>query len=255
MKTKAIIRIIACSLLFCILSSILCGGLILARFLSGKPSGKTTTIERKLECEPYDHIKIDWAAGSILITTGVNNDNIVIQETKDSNNHCTMSIEYEDDTIKIGYGTPDFGFLSHSAKDLVILVPYHWKCSELEINGAALKIDIENLSVDNLDLTGGANELNFTGKFLHELDAEGTGLKLNLAPKKGPQRINVEGVGTNLDLTLPGDLGFDVTLEGIGTDFSSHVAYSKNGNRYRYAGEECKIEVSGLGCKVSVDPS
>lgn len=254
MKAKAIIRIIACSVVFCLLLGILCGGLVLERIFNSSPSGETTVLERKVEIGHYRNIEIDWAAGSVLITTGYTNDCIVIKETKDTNNHCTMSTQFDDDTLKIEYGNVGMNFANYSAKDLVIMVPTHWRCENLEINGAALKIDIENLYVESLELAGAAHELNFSGK-VQELEAEGTGLKLNLTPLKAPSNISVEGMGCKLDLTMPGDLGFDVTLEGMGVSFSSHVAYSQNGNRYRYGSEDCKIEVSGLGCKVSVDPS
>lgn len=255
MKTKAIIRIIACSLLFSVLLGILSAGLTVARVLNGTASGETTTLERRMEAEKFRNIQIDWVAGSVTIKASLTGGDIIIKEFKDTKNRCTFTTEFSDDTLKIGYGSSNLPYGAYGVKELLVLVPMSWNCNQLEINGAAIKINVDNLTVNNLELSGAANELTFKGK-LYELEAEGSGLKLDIDSNfTAPNHVSVEGMGCNLTLTLPTKAGFDVTIEGLGVSFHSNVEYQRDGSSYTYGNKDCKIDVSGLGCKVSVDPS
>ena len=251
MKTKAMIRITVCSLLFLMLLGLMLGGLKLINFFRSEVSGESTVLERKVEAREFSRLEIEWAAGSITIKHGLVTDEIVIREVKDSKNRCTMTTEFDDDTLKISFGDSGWNLGNHTGKDLVILVPSHWNCSQLEISGAALNIDINGLDVDRFELAGAANKLAFKGE-IHDISVEGAANVLNISSDKGPGRVNVEGMGCTLDLTLPSNLGFDAALNGLGIGFHSDLEYSKDGNSYVYGNEACKIEISGLGCKLNV---
>ena len=254
MKAKAIIRIIVCSVLLLALSYTLCTGLLLARFLQGGPTGETNTQTMEIESWGITNLEINWTAGTVTIMKGPKVGTIVIKETKSVDNHCSLSRSIDRNTLEIHYGEPGLNASSYSGKDLVIIVPSSWSCDQLEINGAALKIDIDGVYVNDFELNGAAHQLTFKGR-LGDLDAEGAGMKLDLYPSTGPSHVTVEGMGCILNVNLPDVRGFDVTLEGLGVSFESEANYNKNRNHYTYGNENCKIDVSGLGCKVSIDPS
>lgn len=251
MKAKAIIRIIACIITFLLLLSILCGVLFMKGIFIG-PSGERTTYSRKIDVADFQKLEIDWAAGSITITKAITAGEIIITETKDSNNPCTMSVDMDDDTLSINYGRSDLTIGNVGSKDLVITVPSTWSCDVLEIDGAALDIDIKDLTVDTMEVDGAANKICFQGK-LNRLQADGMAVKLDLTTVNAPEYINLDGMGCSLDLTLPANAGFDATLEGAGVSFQSQVSYNKQGNHYTFANKECKIDASGMGCEVTVN--
>lgn len=254
MKVKAIFRIIICTILLIVLSSILCTGLILVRYIQGGPTGETSTQVMEVDSWGLSNLEIEWAAGTITIMRGPKLGTIIIKETKSVDNHCSLSKYIDKNTLEIIYGEPGLDSASYSGKELVIIVPSNWSCDQLEINGAALKIDIDGVYVNDFELNGAAHQLTFKGR-LGDLDAEGAGMKLDLYPSTGPSHVTVEGMGCILNVNLPDVRGFDVTLEGLGVSFESEANYNKNRNHYTYGNENCKIDVSGLGCKVSVDPS
>ena len=254
MKTSAIIRIIIFSVLFFVLLGILLGGLCLTNFIYTEPSGENTVLERKVDAEEFSSLEIDWAAGSVTIGRTPDHDNIIIREVKDSNNSYTMSTEFDDSTLMISYGASKLNLGNLTSKDLVILVPSYWDCTQLEINGAALNIDINGVDIHTLEINGASNQLTFNGE-LNDLSVEGAANTMDVNITKGLSRVNIEGMGCKLDLLLPSNLGFDTNLSGLGISFQSSLKYSKEGNRYFYGNKACKIDVSGLGCQLSVDPS
>lgn len=254
MKTKAIIRIVVCSVLFLSLLGVLLGGLHFVHFFGTKPSGETTYLERKVDAERYTNLEIDWAAGSITIVKGIISDSIIIQEVRDTNNPYTFSTEFDDNTLKISYGEPSINFGNISGKDLLIQVPSYWDCNQLEINGAALNIEIRGVDIDHMELNGASNKLQFNGE-LHDLEVNGMANVMDINISKGLGRVSVEGMGCKLNLKLPSSVGFDASLDGLGVSFESSLECFHDDNSYSYGNKACKIDVSGLGCKVSVDPS
>lgn len=254
MKIRPIIRIVVCSVLFVALLVIMLSGLGLSSFIGSTPSGDRTVLERRVGANQFSNLEIDWAAGSITITRGTSPDTIAIFEGKDSKNPYTLSTEFDDATLKISYGASGLNLGNLSGKDLVIQVPDNWTCHQLEINGAALDIDIKGASVVNLELNGAANTLSFDGK-LNDLSVAGASNSINMTVTQDLRRAGIEGMGCKLNLTLPSSLGFKATLEGLGVSFESDLKCTHKDNSYAYGNEACKIDVSGLGCKVSVNPS
>lgn len=256
MKASAIIRIVVFSLIFLILLGLLIGGLSIGYLIGSGPSGETTTIRREIDVANLHDVEIDWAAGSVTIRPSPSaTDKIIIYETKDINSTYTMSTEFDDNTLKISYGK-DLGlhFGSLTGKDLTIILPRNWTCRNLEIDGAALEVDITGVAVGSLELNGAATELSFTGELL-ELECNGAAAELNVSCTKFLNQVKIDGAACKLDLTLPEECGFEVSTEGLAMDFHSDCDYYKNGSTYSYGDEYCKIDVSGLGCKVSVNPS
>lgn len=253
MKTGAIVRIVIYSVLFLILLGLLIGGLCIGYLFYNAPSGETATIERRIDATEFSKLEIEWAAGSVKIVTGLITNEIVVMESKDTNNPYAMVTEFDGNTLKIRYANNvSFHIASLSGKDLTVIVPKNWNCRSLEIDGAALEIDISDMDVDYIELNGASAKLNLDGCF-GKLECNGAATKLNLNCTTSPDRISIDGAACQLDLTLPKNCGFAVDADGLAIDFNSNCDYTKNGNTYTYGGEDCEIDVSGLGCKVTVD--
>ena len=254
MKASAIIRIVVFSLVFLMLLGILLGGLCLNFFVEFIPSGDETTIIREVPTGQFRNIEIDWAAGSVNVMVGYT-DAIVIKETKDSNNPHTMVTEFDSSTLKITYGSnTGFQLGVNTGKDLIVMIPKQWHINNLEINGAALEVNVENVNLNSIKLNGAAMDMTFKGE-LRNLECGGAGAKLDITCNNSINSVSVDGAGCQLDLKLPGKCGFNLTSEGLGMNFESEFKYAKNGSTYTYGNEHCKIDVSGLACKVSVNPS
>jgi hypothetical protein len=252
MKTTAVVRIILYSLLFLALIGILLIGIFGGKSIFGfSPSGEITTTERSVSAAELSRLEIDWAAGTIKILTG-DTDQITVKESKDSNNPYAIVIKPDDDTLKIQYAKNSIHFGNVSSKDLTIIVPKNWDFKELTIDGAALEIDISGVKVESLELDGAAAELNFNGK-LRKLDCDGAATKLNLTCTNSPNQISIDGAACELKLTLPVGYGYRVETDGLAIDFNSNCAYTSKNGEYIYGNAYSHINVSGLGCKVTVD--
>lgn len=257
MKTSAIVRIILFSLGFMILLSILVGGIVIGSFISRKyswaPSGTMITSGAKADPADFSNIKIEWTAGSITIVTA-DTDQIDIEETKDSNNPYSMVTEFIDDTLTIQYSTDDLSinFGSYAGKDLVVTVPEDWDCNKLIINGAALNIDISDLAIKSMELDGAATRLNFNGA-LGRLEYDGAAADLKLNCTNWPENIQIDGTACKMDLSIPSGGGYRVDADGLAIDFDSNCEYRLHDSAYTYGNANCHIDVSGAGCKITVN--
>ena len=166
-----------------------------------------------------------------------------------------MVTEIDGNTLKIRYANNvSFNFGSISGKDLIIIVPRNWNCRALVIDGAALDISVEGLKAENVELNGASTKFSYNG-FFSDLECNGAAAKLDVTCTGSPAQISVDGAACEMNLTLPKNCGFIVDADGLAIDFDSSLDYSKNGDTYTYGNEKCEIDISGLGCRISVEPS
>ena len=129
--------------------------------------------------------------------------------------------------------------------ELVITVPKGWNCEDLKINGTALKIDLMDVSIGTLDLSGSACTLNYSGS-LENLKVSGTSIAATLRCTNSVSDIKIDGKGCTVDLTLPKDCGFLAQIDSpsckFDTDLSGLHYYA---DKYGYGNEYCKIQVKG----------
>lgn len=129
--------------------------------------------------------------------------------------------------------------------ELVIAVPKNWNCEVLKINGTALTIDLMDISISTLDLSGSACTLNYEGS-LENLKVSGTSIAAALRCTNSVSDMKIDGNGCTLDLTLPKDCGFLAQIDNprckFDTDLSGLHYYA---DKYGYGNEHCKIQVKG----------
>lgn len=245
MKANAITRIVLYSIL-----TLLLAGLLIHCLCASTPSGEYTTSERRLNADAFSELEIEWAAGTITIQTG-DTDQIVIQERKDANDDTTMVTTFGDDTLTIQYSQGASILSNVIGKDLTITVPRDWRCSQLEIEAAAVHIDISGLSVDEIDISGASNEVTFNGA-VKKLSCDGASCKLAFICSERPDQIDIDGASCDLTLNLPQGCGFRAKLDGLSCQLDTDLAYSTSDGYYRYGDEHCSIDIDGISCNVSV---
>ena len=139
--------------------------------------------------------------------------------------------------------------------ELVIAVPKNWNCEVLKINGTALTIDLMDISISTLDLSGSACTLNYEGS-LENLKVSGTSSAAALRCTNSVSDMKIDGNGCTLDLTLPKDCGFLAQIDNprckFDTDLSGLHYYA---DKYGYGNEHCKIQVKGSHSGIFVTQS
>lgn len=286
MKTNAIVRIIIWSLVLVILVGILCAFVshsALSRFHSASSVSleevpvQTLPNENTLTLAPdtIREIKIEWAAGDIIIQP-MDTDVITVSESDVSDPKYTMvwqdrgeklEIHFCEETISRGFG---ISLGSDISKDLYIYVPRNWSCDSLEIDAASATVEINDLTIRELDFDGASGTCNIENCIITDLDidtASGdvwfsgqlTTLDFDAASasfigefENTPSRIDMDGMSGDLDIALPEDTGFAVTMDGLSSNFSSEFPTSYKNGAQIYGDSRCRINVDGMSCDVAI---
>lgn len=248
MKRNAIARIVIYSILLLIMTGILMLGIAAEFFMVQFGSGDNVPKEGYA---PGDvrNIEINWAGGTVTVQRGTGSEIIFYESAPDG---CWYNMEYEYDgySLTIDYGSK-FTVGKTAEKDLTICVPQDWTGEELEINGAGLVIQIENVDIHTLELDGAGCEVDFSGAITH-LQVNGAGAELALHCKNQPEQLDINGMGCAMDLKLPKDCGFSVRTNGLGCAVNTNMSFAEKDGRKVYGNGQCAIEVNGLGCRIDI---
>lgn len=253
MRSSAIIRIICYSLVILLLVGLLLIGLGINNYTFRKAQSSDTVLnESSVSAQDISEMEIEWAAGSVTILTA-DTDQITFAESGEFDNRYAMVCQVVNNTLQLEYAasTITVGIGSMPSKDLTITVPADWHCQSLEIDGAALEIDIADLSVGTIELDGAATELDFNGS-LDNLECDGAACELRLVCQTNPRSINLDGASCELDLTLPKDCGFRAVTEGLACGFEADCHYTSSGGVYTYGDGACGISVDGMSCQIRI---
>lgn len=257
MKTNAIVRIILYSLLILILTGILLTvlGADLLMFNSGSTTttGESVSIPNSVDAKDVTSLTIEWAAGSVTIVTA-DTDKITFHESGDFDTKYAMVYKLNSNTLTISYAHSSVmvGFGSIPGKDLVITVPKEWVCKELELDGAALEVEISGLTVREFDIDGAANKIRFSGS-VESLECDGAACELTLNCDTKPRKIDLDGASVQMDLYLPAECGFLVRMDGLGCSFHSDLDYTSGNGDYVFGDRYCQIDVDGLSCSIEIN--
>lgn len=253
MKTSAIIRIVLYTLVIIMLLGILLAGLGIETFMFHTNSGgEMNTGSGSVDADGITSLNIDWAAGSITIQTG-NVQQITFTESGQFEDRYAMVYEEKNGTLSLQYAKPpvSIGLNSTPSKDLIITVPKDWNCEELNLDGAALEINISGISVEELSINGAAFEISFNGA-LDRLSCDGAACQMEIVCTNRPQEIDLDGAACSLELTIPEDCGFLVQMDGLSCDFDADVEYASSKDSYAFGDKHCQIDVDGLSCEITI---
>lgn len=255
MRANAIIRIVIYSLVILVLLGLLVAGLGLHLFAFDIDENTGTVLATgsgSVAAADINRLEIDWAAGSVIIQTG-DSDLITFSESGSFADNQAMIFEYKNGTLYISYNNAiRIGFDSIPSKDLVITVPRDWSCRELELDGAALEIEINGLNIGELNIDGASSNIIINGA-VGSLDCNGAASEITMNCTDRPREIDLDGAACRLMLTLPGDCGFQLQMEGLSCVFGSNLSYSRSNGDYVYGDRYCKISTEGMACEVQIN--
>lgn len=254
MKSNAIARIVIYSIVILLLVGLLVTCIAVGSFMiiTDAGSNNLTSHETTVPASEVDNLSIEWAAGSVIIQTA-DTANITVTESGHYNEKYNMVCTQSGSTLKIQYAksTLMVGFGSVPEKELVITVPENWNVKEIELDGAALNVDISGITVEELNLDGAAMKLSFNGQ-LSSMDVDGAACELHIVCGNEPDTIEIDGASCEIDLTLPAGCGFLVQMDGLGCSFDSNVDFTSKNGSYSYGDRHCTLNIDGLSCEVTV---
>ena len=290
MKTNAIIRIVLFTLAILVLLGLLLAGLAFELFMYDTNSfvSSTTSYNQILptasdgmttqgaaDASVIRNLDIEWVSGSIIIQPDENASDITISETYVDSTKYQMVYKQSGNTLKIQYcedsiSFPSFGINIDFSKDLVITVPADWVCESLDIDAASANVvvndltirevdfdgasgtcDFVNCDVGELNLDGASGDIRFSGT-LDVLDFDGASASCYLEVTNVPDRISMDGMSGDMDLTLPENCGFTVSIDAMSSDFNSDFPTNISNGDYVYGDGHCRISFNGMSGDLTI---
>jgi len=239
------------------------------------PEPEITGYGVALDAASIREIEIEWAAGSIRIQPkditeiriaekGVNqSEKPMVWKVRDGK----LAIQFAEN-MKISLGTGlNWGDFS---KELIIEVPADWQCNSLEVTAAVASLEVSNLTiremefdgasgtcvfdncnVEKLDLDTASGDVRFTGS-LQQMDCDAASADIVLELTDVPRSLDMDTASGDLDVTLPADAGFTVSMDTMSGDFDSDFeTTSRNGSHVAGNGR-CRIDVDGMSGNVNI---
>lgn len=276
MKRNAIFRIILFSFLAVVLVGVLISGIALKKYqmpgiVVRKSFDAPEVSGNKFNAGEIDRLKIEWAAGSIVLVPVEGNKISITEELLGGDESMvlkkdgsTLYVQYSEGAVGISFGS---GSLK---KNLYITVPQDWECKELEIDAASATVQVENLTIEEVESSTASGthiftncqveklkmetvsgNLDFTGS-LDKLDFNGVSAQANLVLSNQPKSIQLESVSGDLNLTLPEGCGFTVDKDTVSGRVSSELPTTEQNGKIVYADGHCEIEVEGVSASVHI---
>lgn len=276
MKRNAIFRIILFSFLAVVLVGVLINGIALKKYqmpgiVVRKSFDAPEVSGNKFNAGEIDRLKIEWAAGSIVLVPVEGNKISITEELLGGDESMvlkkdgsTLYVQYSEGAVGISFGS---GSLK---KNLYITVPQDWECKELEIDAASATVQVENLTIEEVESSTASGthiftncqveklkmetvsgNLDFTGS-LDKLDFNGVSAQANLVLSNQPKSIQLESVSGDLNLTLPEGCGFTVDKDTVSGRVSSELPTTEQNGKIVYADGHCEIEVEGVSASVHI---
>ena len=275
MKRNAIVRIVLYSILALSLVGVLIGGIAFKGYTAPGVVIRSSTVapvvlQNHFDAQDIDRLKIDWAAGKIVIVPVEGSQIAVTEELLGEDDEMvlkldgsTLYVEYSENAVSLNFG-------STHKKNLYITVPQDWICKELEIDAASATVQAELLTiqkvesstasgnhtfrdckVEKLKLETVSGNLDYSGT-LDKLDFGGVSAQADVVLNNFPKSIDVETVSGDLNLTLPKECGFTLEKDSVSGHFSSELETRKENGKYVYGDGQCKIEVEGVSANITI---
>lgn len=228
-----------------------------------------------LPADSISEIEIEWVAGNILIQPS-DVDAITISESdiedakyamvwKQKNNK--LDIAFCEENLISGFG---INLNADLKKDLYIYVPRNWACRSLEIDAASATVeiydltireldfdgasgtcDLENCNITDLDIDTASGDVRYSGS-LETLDFDSASANFYGELSNTPSRIDMDGMSGSLDIALPEDAGFTVSMDGMSRHFSSDFDTTTRNGAHVHGNGHCRINVDGMSTDVSI---
>ena len=228
-----------------------------------------------LDAANIQKMEIEWAAGAITIQPEDIPQIYIREETADAE-YEQMVWTVRDGKVSIQYSKNTdhafgMGLLTGThSKDLIIQVPLDWQCDSLEIDAASASLMVkeltiremefdgasgtcvfDNCTVENLDVDTASGDVSFQGS-LGKMDCDAASANIILELTNIPGSLDLDTASGDLDVTLPADAGFTVTMDSLSGDFESDFDTTKRNGSYVAGNGRCRIDVDALSGEVTV---
>jgi len=235
--------------------------------VSGDTDGKDT-----FEASAIRELEIEWTAGDILIQPG-SSDRIVVKEDGVTADRYAMYLYQDGDTLKIRYAQSVKNFIGLTdlmEKDLTIYVPVDWHCESLEIDAASATVEVNDLTIREVDFDGASGICEFENCIVEEididtasgdvhfigsldiLDCDAASASVFASLTNVPQRLDMDMMSGDLELSLPADAGFSLHMDTMKDNLTSEFETElKNGN-YVSGNGACRINIDALSGDVII---
>jgi len=292
MKNNAIIRIVIWSIVLVLLIGVLTWGLLGDSFrkpwrelvISSSTSvGEDTAPTAEKDYSSSDRtvtldgrvrdIEIDWVSGSILVQAG-DVDAVQFHSTAPSEPKYETVWAVKDGKLSIQFCKENRGagflFKGPKSKDLTVTVPKDFALDNLEIDMASTKLRVvdmtireveidgasadcvfEGCAVEELDLDCASGDLRYEGS-LNKLDGDMASTDVTAVLVNVPYSIDMDIASGDLDLTLPEDAGFTLTMDAMSSNFTSDFATSARNGSHVCGDGACRIDVDGMSANVTI---
>lgn len=242
---------------------------------TASPEGEITGYGVALDAASIREMEIEWAAGSIVIQP-MEITEIRISEQGVDQDKEPMVWNVRNGQLNIQYSkNTDHSFgmgllLGEHSKDLVIQVPREWQCDSLEIDAASASLEINgltiremefdgasgtcvfsNCTVEALELDTASGDVRFTGT-LTQMDCDAASANIFLELSNVPKRLDLDTASGDLDVVLPENAGFTVTMETMSGEFASDFTTTNRNGKYFAGDGRCSIDVDAMSGNVNI---
>jgi len=242
---------------------------------TASPEGEITGYGVALDAASIREMEIEWAAGSIVIQP-MEITEIRISEQGVDQDKEPMVWNVRNGQLNIQYSkNTDHSFgmgllLGEHSKDLVIQVPREWQCDSLEIDAASASLEVNDLTiremefdgasgtcvfsnctVEALELDTASGDVRFTGT-LTQMDCDAASANIFLELSNVPKRLDLDTASGDLDVVLPENAGFSVTMDTMSGEFSSDFETTNRNGKYIAGDGHCSIDVDAMSGNVNI---
>ena len=284
MRTNAIIRIIVWSIVILLLLGILGTVLVFDSYSFRHEDGSWTAPivtpgsgEHRhddhvlSQSEPITHIEIDWVAGSVTIVPG-DTDRIRLSESGEFGTDDAMVYRQNGNKLTIEYQKQDvyIGIYSTPSKDLTITVPRDWEgirisldtasaqlrmtgitVREVELESASGTAVFEDCRIAELNMDTASGDLHYSG-MLDVLECNAASSNVHAVLANTPDRLIVEAMSGNVDITLPESSGFRAQVETLSGGFHSDFDCTHKNDSYIHGDGSCQMEINAISGDVHI---
>lgn len=245
-------------------------GWVLTDLLQETEAPAAQNSEISLDAKQIREIDIEWAAGTITVEPAAV-DTIQVTESEPAEAKYAMVWKQTNDKLVIRFCENtkldfNFGITINDviSKDLTVLVPMGWECDSLKVDAASAALNVKNLAIrevdfdgasgtcsfencviNELDLDTASGDIRFTGS-LDTLDCDAASASVTAVFDNIPQRIDMDSMSGDLDITLPSSAGFTVSMDALSSDFYSDFDYFQKNGCYYYGNGDCKITLDAM---------
>lgn len=201
-------------------------------------------------------IEIEWVAGSILIQP-TDTAEIIFREENIYGSEKIMQWKNRDNKISIHYAEDETFTLKagrdweNERKDLIIEVPRDWQCDSMKIAAAAASLKVKDLTVREMEFAVASGDVHFTGS-LQQMECDAASADITLELSNIPRNLDMDTASGDLNVTLPADAGFTVSLDTLSGDFESDFDTTMRGSSYVAGDGRCRIDVDAMSGDVTV---